>query len=132
MSEMDGWYAQECIPAETRLFSNGTEHEMWMGVNCCECRFFDPESIGSAPGDYPHSACVVEYAVCMHGCGSPMPMRLAEIAGLWPDPGPGVISSCSWRRGCDEGDDDPRIPPPDPNQLDLLDPRHAPTQGVLA
>lgn len=121
-------------------FSNGTEHEMWLGSNCHRgekgCRHYKPLAASSKNG------CPIEVAVSLGGAtDGTIPIRIA-VRGAFLVPGPNgtlvepeserhpgakVIPSCPEYKGYDEPDDRPRRgPQPPKEQLDLLDPRNAP------
>lgn len=125
-----------------RPFSNGTEFGMWIESNCCRgekgCRNYRPDATSSRDG------CPIEVAVAVGGMrDGTIPARIG-LRGGFLEPGPNgrlvevestehpgckVIPACPEYRGYDEPDDRPRRGPrPPKEQLDLLDPRNAPTR----
>lgn len=111
-------------------FSNGTEHMMWLGMNCergCKgCRNYKPEATSSRHG------CPIEVAVAQGTITGVIPVRIGVRGGfLEPGPSGTLVRSefhppkCPEYRGYDEPDDRPRRGPrPPANQMDLLDPRN--------
>jgi hypothetical protein len=123
-----------------RPFSNGTEHMMWLGSNCCRgekgCRSYRPDATSSRDG------CPIEVAVALGGgLDGAIPAHIG-LRGGFLEPGPNgqlvevesaehpgckVIPMCPEFRGYDEPDDRPRRGPrPPQGQMDLLDPRNVP------
>ena len=125
------------------VFSNGTEHMIWLESNCCRgrggCRKYKPDASSSRHG------CPIEVAVALAGGrdDGTIPARIA-LRGGWLEPGPNgqlvevtdprgrVIPVCPEYHGYDEPDDRPRRGPrPPEGQLDLLDPRNEPKPVAL-
>jgi len=122
-------------------FSNGFEHEMWIGRNCARgkkgCRNYNPDASTSRDG------CPMEVAISIaaiddgkikakHGlrCGILAPGPAGELV---PADGDASTWRCPEYRGYDEPDDRPRRgPAPSDGQVDLLDPRNVPERERVA
>jgi hypothetical protein len=132
------------------VFSNGTEHMMWLESNCMRgkrgCRKYNPNASSSRHG------CPIEVAVALAGgTDGKIPARIA-LRGGFLEEGPNgkltddcrstiasdglpatVIPACPEYKGYDEPDDRPRRgPQPPKEQLDLLDPRNVPERPRVA
>lgn len=126
------------------VFSNGTEHMMWLEGNCMRgergCRKYNPNASSSRHG------CPIEVAVALGGgTDGKIPAGIALRGGflnegangkltddhLWVPAKDGgtlrVIPACPEYKDKDEPDDRPRRGPrPPASQMDLLDPRNQP------
>lgn len=135
--------------ARIDVFSNGTEHMMWLEYNCMRgergCRKYNPNATSSRHG------CPIECAVALGSwTDGKIPARIALRGGfltegpngtltddhLWVTASDGhparAIPECPEYKGYDEPDDRPRRGPrPPKGQLDLLDPRNTPTEPAI-
>lgn len=114
-------------------FSNGDEYRAFTSRNCEGCRSYRPMATSSRDG------CPMEVAMAMASIGDgEIKAKHALRAGLLEAEGGKIVDRkppyeyapvCPERRGKNEPDDRPkRGPRPPKGQMDLLDPRLAPTR----
>lgn len=121
-------------------FSNGFEHEIWIGRNCARgkgCRNYNPDASTSRDG------CPMEVAIAVAACSDgKIKAKHGLRCGILEPGANGLLvvaegDASTWRcpeyRGRDEPDDRPRRGPRAPaGQIDLLDPRNAPDRSPVA
>src|SRR5690554_1419579 len=130
--------AEGLKPNDTfRPFSNGHEFLMWLENNCGRgkgCRNYRPNACTSRDG------CAIEVALSLGSVTDGQVKAKHGLRGGLLQPGPngllvradGDASTwlCPEYRGRDEPDDRPRRGPrPPADQMDLLDPRNAPSHS---